>query len=162
MADRLIRRDSGPSAADAREEIFLTEKQLASRHQLSVKTLRNARVTGSYIRFVRLGRTVRYRLSDVIAYEEANLVRSTSDRPSDAKQLTLRPASEAENPALLISRSARPVNQSFGPADEAPSTQLIEASKPPGHRCRPDERRALMHQNDECLRLLDPQSCEGV
>ena len=85
MADRLIRSNPGPSAAGALDEIFLTEKQLASRHQLSVKTLRNARVTGSYIRFVRLGRTVRYRLSDVLSYEEANLVRSTSDRPADAK-----------------------------------------------------------------------------
>ena len=85
MADRLNRSTPMPSAADARDEIFLTEKQLASRHQLSVKTLRNARVTGSYIRFVRLGRTVRYRLTDVVAYEEANLVGSTSDRPSDAK-----------------------------------------------------------------------------
>jgi hypothetical protein len=86
MTDRLIRRDPAPSTANARDEIFLTEKDLASRHQLSVKTLRNARVTGSYIRFVRLGRrTVRYRLSDVIAYEEANLVRATSDRRSDTK-----------------------------------------------------------------------------
>ena len=85
MAERLTRRDPGASAADARDEIFLTEKQLASRHQLSVKTLRNARVTGAYIPFVRLGRAARYRLSDVIAYEEANLVRSTSDRPAEAK-----------------------------------------------------------------------------
>jgi hypothetical protein len=86
MTDRLIRSNPGPSATNARDEIFLTEKQLASRHQLSVKTLRNARVNGSYIRFVRLGRrTVRYRLSDVLAYEEANLVRATSDRPSDTK-----------------------------------------------------------------------------
>ena len=85
MTDRLIRRDPAPSTANARDEIFLTEKDLASRHQLSVKTLRNARVTGTYIRFVRLGRTVRYRLSDVIAYEEANLVRATSDRRSDTK-----------------------------------------------------------------------------
>ena len=85
MADRLNRSTPMPSAADSLDEIFFTEKQLASRHQLSVKTLRNARVTGSYICFVRLGRTVRYRLSDVVAYEEANLVRSTSDRLSDAK-----------------------------------------------------------------------------
>jgi hypothetical protein len=84
MTDRLTRAFT-PSATDAREEIFLTEKQLAARHQLSVKTLRNARVAGSYIRFVRIGRAVRYRLSDVVAYEEANLVRSTSNRPGDAK-----------------------------------------------------------------------------
>ena len=85
MADRLNRSTPMPSAADSLDELFLTEKQLASRHQLSVKTLRNARVTGSYIRFVQLGRTVRYQLSDVVAYEEANLARSTSDRLSDAK-----------------------------------------------------------------------------
>jgi hypothetical protein len=85
MTDKLNRSNPIPCPADARDEVFLTEKQLASRHQLSVKTLRNARVSGSYIRFVRLGRTGRYRLSDVVAYEEANLVRSTSDRHSDAK-----------------------------------------------------------------------------
>ena len=81
MTDKLSRSNPMPYAADARDEIFLTEKQLASRHQLSVKTLRNARVSGSYIRFVRLGRTVRYRLSDVVAYEEANLV-ALHQRPS--------------------------------------------------------------------------------
>jgi hypothetical protein len=53
-------------------EIFLTEKELAARHQRSVKTLRNARVNGGFIRFVR------YRLSDVLAYEAANSVGSTS------------------------------------------------------------------------------------
>jgi hypothetical protein len=85
MTDKLNRSNPVPAPADARDEVFLTEKQLASRHQLSVKTLRNARVSGSYVCFVRLGRTVRYRLSDVVAYEEANLARSTSDRHSDAK-----------------------------------------------------------------------------
>ena len=85
MTDKLNCSNPMPSPADARDDIFLTEKQLASRHQLSVKTLRNARVSGSYIHFVQLGRTVRYRLSDVVAYEEANLVRSTSDRRADAK-----------------------------------------------------------------------------
>jgi hypothetical protein len=85
MIDKLNRSNPMPSPADVRDEVFLTEKQLASRHQLSVKTLRNARVSGTYIRFVRLGRTVRYRLSDVVAYEEASLVRSTSNRHSDAK-----------------------------------------------------------------------------
>jgi hypothetical protein len=85
MTDKLNDVSPMRSAADVLGEVFLTEKQLASRHQRSVKTLRNARVTGSYIRFVRLGRTVRYRLSDIVAYEEANLVHSTSDRLSDAK-----------------------------------------------------------------------------
>jgi hypothetical protein len=48
------------------EEIFLTEEQLATRHQRSVKTLRNARVQGGYVKFVKLGRNVRYRISDVL------------------------------------------------------------------------------------------------
>jgi hypothetical protein len=61
------------------DEIFLTEQQLAARHQRSVKTLRNARVHGGYVKFVKLGRNVRYRLSDVLAYEEANTQRSTSE-----------------------------------------------------------------------------------
>jgi hypothetical protein len=64
------------------EEIFLTEEQLATRHQRSVKTLRNARVQGGYVKFVKLGRNVRYRLSDVLAYEEANVQRSTSETDS--------------------------------------------------------------------------------
>ena len=59
-------------------EIFLTETQLAERHQRSVKTLRNKRVQGGYIKFVKIGRHVRYRLSDVLAYEQANLQNSTS------------------------------------------------------------------------------------
>ena len=56
----------------------LTERQLATRHQRSVKTLRNARVYGGYVPFVKIGRSVRYRLSDVLAYERDNLLRSTS------------------------------------------------------------------------------------
>jgi hypothetical protein len=61
------------------DEMFLTETQLATRHQRSVKTLRNARVSGVYIPFVKIGRNVRYRLSDVLAFEQAALKRSTSD-----------------------------------------------------------------------------------
>jgi hypothetical protein len=64
---------------DAASEVLLTEQQLAARHQRSVKTLRNARVIGGYIKFVRIGRRVRYRLSDVVEFEEANLLNSTSE-----------------------------------------------------------------------------------
>jgi hypothetical protein len=67
---------------EVRDEQFLTETQLAARHQRSVKTLRNARVYGGYIPFVKIGRSVRYRLSDVLAYEESNVVRSTSEDES--------------------------------------------------------------------------------
>jgi hypothetical protein len=71
--------DHGKGKIDAASEVFLTEQQLAARHQRSVKTLRNARVIGGYIRFVRIGRHIRYRLSDVVEFEEANLLNSTSE-----------------------------------------------------------------------------------
>jgi helix-turn-helix protein len=60
------------------DEIFLTDEELASRWRLSPKTLRNARVAGTLIGFVKIGRSVRYRLSDVIAFEQQSSVRSTS------------------------------------------------------------------------------------
>lgn len=83
MTDKLGTNQQTLPIADHLKEIFLTEPQLAARHQRSAKTLRNARVSGGYIRFVRIGRSVRYRLSDVIAYEQAHLMRSTSDGESD-------------------------------------------------------------------------------
>lgn len=60
-------------------EAFLDENQLAARHQRSVKTLRNDRLRGGYIPYVKLNRMVRYRLSDIEAWEQANLRQSTSD-----------------------------------------------------------------------------------
>ena len=45
--------------------IHLTEAQLAERWQISVRTLQAARVKGSGVPFVRIGRSVRYRLEDV-------------------------------------------------------------------------------------------------
>jgi hypothetical protein len=60
------------------DETFLTDEELAARWNVSPKTLRNARVAGRLIRFVKIGRSVRYRLSEVIAYEARNSVRSTS------------------------------------------------------------------------------------
>jgi hypothetical protein len=65
-----------PSAAN---ETFLTEEELAARWSLSAKTLRNSRVAGRLLGFVKIGRSVRYRLSDVIAFEQQNSVRSTSE-----------------------------------------------------------------------------------
>lgn len=63
-------------------ERLLDENDLAARWKVSVKTLRNARVTGarSPIPFVKIGRSVRYRLSDIETYEAANTRTSTSDR----------------------------------------------------------------------------------
>jgi hypothetical protein len=61
-------------------ETFLTETELAARQHRSVKTIRNERLTGRGIPFVKFGRSVRYRLADVIIYEDAHLRTSTSDQ----------------------------------------------------------------------------------
>ena len=66
------------SASDP-TNILLTETQLAERQQRSVKTLQNLRVKGGSIPFVKIGRHVRYRLSDVMAWEDSHTCRSTSD-----------------------------------------------------------------------------------
>jgi hypothetical protein len=56
------------------------EHEVARIIGVQVKTLRNWRVQGVGPRFVRTGRKlVRYRLADVLAWQEANLRRSTSD-----------------------------------------------------------------------------------
>lgn len=53
--------------------VFLTERDLADRHRLSVKALQSHRSSGKGVPFIKLGRSVRYRLSDVLAWEEAHL-----------------------------------------------------------------------------------------
>ena len=57
---------------------FLTDQQLACRWGISPKTLRNARVKGGPLPFVRIGRLIRYRLSDVESYEAGRTRTSTS------------------------------------------------------------------------------------
>lgn len=59
---------------------LLDETAVAQRQGRSVKTLRNQRVAGDGIPFLKLGRLVRYRLSDVVAWETACLRSSTSDQ----------------------------------------------------------------------------------
>ncbi|MBB6356319.1 helix-turn-helix transcriptional regulator [Aminobacter aganoensis] len=60
-------------------QIFLNEHQLAERQQRSVKTIRNQRIIGGGVPFCRFGRSVRYRLSDVIDWGNARVVSSTSE-----------------------------------------------------------------------------------
>jgi hypothetical protein len=57
----------------------LNEKLLAERWGVSVRTLQAARVKGSGVPFIQIGRSVRYRLEDVLAYEQARLRTNTSD-----------------------------------------------------------------------------------
>lgn len=68
--------DSGPG------QLF-DEHQLAFRQQRSVRTLRNERWRGGGVPFVKLGRSVRYRWEDILAFEKARLRRSTSDCATD-------------------------------------------------------------------------------
>jgi 3-methyladenine DNA glycosylase AlkD len=55
-------------------EYLLCEQQLASRWGISIKTLQAQRWKGCSVAFIKLGRSVRYRLSDVVAFELANTV----------------------------------------------------------------------------------------
>lgn len=60
-------------------EVLLTEHDLARRQNRSVKTIRNQRVLGVGVPFIKIGRLVRYRLQDVVASEYAGLRKSTSE-----------------------------------------------------------------------------------
>jgi hypothetical protein len=62
-----------PSACD---DELITELRLSRRWDCSPKTLRNQRSLGEGCPYILLGRLVRYRLSDVLAYEAAHAQRS--------------------------------------------------------------------------------------
>ncbi len=61
-------------------EPLLTEGEAAEHLRLKVKTLQNFRVTGAGPKFIKLGRSVRYRMSDLQAHIEANVRRSTAEQ----------------------------------------------------------------------------------
>jgi hypothetical protein len=63
------------------ERPHLNEQQLAERWGISVKKLQADRLKGGSIPFVRLGRAVRYRYADVVAWEERHLHTSTTTIP---------------------------------------------------------------------------------
>ena len=52
------------------EEAFLSRGQLAERHQTTIETVKRRQAKGLYIGY-KLGKHVRYKLSDVIAFENA-------------------------------------------------------------------------------------------
>ncbi len=58
---------------------LLTQGVLSERWAISTKKLEADRYTGKGCPFIKIGNSVRYRLADVIAFEEANLRRSTSE-----------------------------------------------------------------------------------
>lgn len=56
---------------------LLTEKELACRWGMSPRSLANERSLGrSKISYLKIGKAVRYRLSDVAALEDASLVKT--------------------------------------------------------------------------------------
>ncbi len=59
---------------------LLMKRDVSDRLHLSMRTRRNWRVRGEGPKFLKIGRLVRYRLSDVLAWEEASLRCSTSDQ----------------------------------------------------------------------------------
>ena len=64
----------------------LNENQLAERWGVSVRTLQAARVKGGGVPFIRIGRSVRYRMKDVLAYEQAHLRTNTSEAQQSRHQ----------------------------------------------------------------------------
>jgi hypothetical protein len=82
----LEKRRCSPASPDPAERIggrsfaaLLTEYDLARRHGRSVKTIRNLRVRGGYVPFLKIGRHVRYRIEDILAFEDCCRRNSTSD-----------------------------------------------------------------------------------
>ena len=53
---------------------YLTEKEVATMTGLSLSTLRNTRFQGRGLPYVKIGRSVRYSLQDVIHYMETRKV----------------------------------------------------------------------------------------
>lgn len=71
------------------DDRHLSPKELAERWCVAVQTLANWRSTGKGPRFLRVGGgqvrgPILYRLRDVVAYEDANTIASTSEAPGGA------------------------------------------------------------------------------
>ena len=65
---------------------FLDTRELAARHRKTPQAIRAARVTGGGPPFVKIGGAVRYRLSDIEAYEARNTFTSTAaEQPTAAE-----------------------------------------------------------------------------
>jgi predicted DNA-binding transcriptional regulator AlpA len=62
-----------------RNEQFLNDKQLAEMLNMKPETLKNWRWEGKGPIFIKIGRNVRYRMSDVLNYINGNVRTSTTD-----------------------------------------------------------------------------------
>jgi predicted DNA-binding transcriptional regulator AlpA len=61
---------------------LLSAREAATLLHLSERTLERFRVSGTGPKFVRLGRSVRYRLADIEAHIASRTVSSTAERPA--------------------------------------------------------------------------------
>jgi predicted DNA-binding transcriptional regulator AlpA len=61
---------------------LLSAREAAALLHLSERTLERFRVSGTGPKFIRLGRSVRYRLADIEAHIASRTVSSTSERPA--------------------------------------------------------------------------------
>ena len=57
---------------------FLTERQLAERWQVSIKKIQRDRAVGEGVAHRKFGKSVRYALKDIEAYEQAAIRHNTS------------------------------------------------------------------------------------
>jgi predicted DNA-binding transcriptional regulator AlpA len=60
-------------------QTLLTQREAAQALRLSERTLERSRVTGQGPRFIRCGRSIRYRADDLIAWIDARVIGSTSE-----------------------------------------------------------------------------------
>jgi hypothetical protein len=61
---------SGAQREHNQNEIFLNRAQLAQRHRTTIETVKRRQANGMYIAY-KLGKHVRYKLSDIVAFENA-------------------------------------------------------------------------------------------
>ena len=61
------------------EDRLVSSKELALRWGVSEKMLAHARMSGTLVSHIQIGRKVRYKLSLVMRYEEENSCRSTAE-----------------------------------------------------------------------------------
>lgn len=71
-----------PRAPSPLDATFLTQREAATLLRLSERTLERYRLSGTGPLFVKLGRRVVYRASDLWAFAEAHTHRSTSEFPA--------------------------------------------------------------------------------
>lgn len=61
-------------------EQLMTQEELAHRWQISEATLERNRSMKQGVKFMRIGGLIRYRLSDVLAYEVQSTVETSEDQ----------------------------------------------------------------------------------